>query len=414
MGIRVLVVSQYFWPENFRVNDLVAELIARGNEVTVLTGLPNYPDGHVFPAFRSDPERFTSHAGAEILRVPVVPRGRGSLRLAINYLSFVISGLLLGPWKLRGRSFDTIFVYQTSPITSALPALLLRKLKRAPLSIWVLDLWPETLAAVGVVRSPTALAWVGKLVSFIYRRCDRILVQSRAFYSNIERYAGDTSRVRYFPGWAEPIFNGGLDTVEPAPEMAPFAGKFTILFAGNIGESQDFPSILDAAEALRERDDIRWAIVGDGRAAESVRREIASRNLGDRVVLLGRFPMERMPSFFRSADALLVTLKADPIFSMTIPGKVQSYLAAGLPILAMLDGEGARVIEQAGAGLVSRASHGAGLADNARRLADLPTAQREQMGKRAQACCQKEFDRNSLIKSLETWMDELVQARPPR
>lgn len=198
--MRLLVVSQYFWPETFRINDLVGELAARGHEVVVLTGEPNYPEGKVLPAYRQNPRLFSHHAGAPILRVPVLPRGQGSMRLVLNYLSFVVSASLLGPWRLRGRSFDAILVFQTSPITAALPAIALRRLKRAPLLMWVLDLWPETLEAVGVVRSPRILALIGKLVAFIYRRCDRILAQSRAFFENIAHWARSDTRIRYFPG----------------------------------------------------------------------------------------------------------------------------------------------------------------------------------------------------------------------
>jgi len=410
--LRLLVVSQYFWPENFRVNDLVAELVARGHQVTVLTGEPNYPDGQIFPEFRRDPALFAAFAGAPILRVPVVPRGKGNLRLVINYVSFVVSGLLIGPWRLRGREFDAIFVFQTSPITSVIPALLLRWTKKAPLLLWVLDLWPETLAAVGVIRSPRALDWVGRLVSFIYRRCDRILVQSRAFFANVERYSGDRSRIRYFPGWAEPIFQGSLTEVAPAAEAAPFRDTFNVLFAGNIGEAQDFPAVLDAAEIARDRADLRWLIVGDGRAADTVRAEVVRRGLQDRVVLLGRYPIERMPSFFRAAGALLVSLRPDPIFSLVIPGKVQSYLAAGLPILAMLDGEGARVIEQSGAGLVCPAGQGRALAAQACRLAAMSSDERRAMGQRAREYCHREFDRGVLIDSLEKWMIELAPTAP--
>ena len=405
--MRVLVVSQYFWPESFRVNDIVQELTARGHHVTVLTGWPNYPDGQVFPDFCEAPGNFAYYAGAEILRIPILSRGKSRLRLLLNYLSFVASGLIVGPWRLRGRAFDTIFVFQTSPITSAIPALLLRWLKRAPLLIWVLDLWPETLLAVGVVGSPRLLGWIGRMVRFIYRRCDRILVQSRAFYANVEKYVGDTEKVRYFPAWAEPIFQGGVDAVAAAPEMAAFDGCFNIVFAGNIGDAQDFPAILDAAEALDDRPNVRWLIVGDGRSADWVRAEIVRRSLGDRVHLLGRFPLERMPSFFRGAQALLVSLRKDPIFSMTIPGKVQSYLAAGLPLLGMLDGEGARVIEDAGAGLICRAGEGSELAKQARALMDLPASERAGMGRRGADYCRREFDRDALLASLEGWMVEL-------
>jgi glycosyltransferase involved in cell wall biosynthesis len=317
----------------------------------------------------------------------------------------------LGGWRLRRHEFDAIFVFQISPVTAALPAILQRRLKRAPLLLWVLDLWPETLSAVGAVKSPRLLEWVGRLVAYIYRHSDRILVQSKAFGGNVERYGGDTKRIRYFPGWAEPIFQGDLDKVAPAPELAVYRDTFNILFAGNIGEAQDFPAILDAAEATRKRNDIRWIIVGDGRAAEFVRHEIRHRGLQHTVVMLGRHPIERMPSFFRAADALLVTLKADPVFALTIPGKVQSYLGAGVPILGMLDGEGARLIEQAGAGMTCPAGQGHVLAQRAQQMAELPPDDRALMGLRARTFCRREFDRGTLVDTLLGWIGQLHQAR---
>ena len=299
-------------------------------------------------------------------------------------------------------------MFETSPITSALPALLLRRIKQAPLLMWVLDLWPDTLSAVGVVRSPRALRAVGALVAFIYRRCDRILAQSRAFFPAIERWSGDATRIRYFPAWAEATFDRDLRDVEPAPELAPYAATFNVMFAGNIGEAQDFPAILDAAEFLRSRADIRWLVVGDGRAAEFVRSEITRRKLEDRVHLLGRHPLERMPSFFRGASALLVSLKAEPIFAMTIPGKVQSYLAAGLPLLGMLDGEGARVIDEAAAGLTCAAGDGRALAEAVLALHHLSPQERSAMGERGRAYGRSEFDRAALITRLEHWLAELA------
>ena len=406
--MRLLVVSQYFWPENFRVNDLVAELVARGHTVTVLTGKPNYPDGQIFSDYRSDPARFTEFAGARVLRIPVVPRGSGSVWLVINYLSFVVSGLLLGPWRLRGQEFDAIFVFQTSPITSALPAILLRRVKRAPLLMWVLDLWPDTLDAIGVVRAPWALACIGRLVGFIYRRCDRVLVQSSAFMPNVERYAGDTSRIRYFPNWAEPTFEVPSNAAALAPEADPYKDCFNVVFAGNIGEAQDFPAILVAAEAMRDEPSLRWLIVGDGRSASWLRNEIVRRGLDRNVVMLGRHPIERMPSFFRAAGALLVSLKKEPIFALTVPGKVQSYLAAGLPIVAMLDGEGAKVIEQAGAGLVCGAGEGLALAQRVSQLMRLSNEARAAMGARGRRYCEREFDRKRLVSALEKWIEELI------
>ena len=405
--MRLLVVSQYFWPENFRINDLVLALRARGHEVTVLTGIPNYPEGSVYPTFARNPAAYAVMSGAPIVRVPVVTRGRTKLRLVLNYLSFAFVASVLGPWRLRGCAFDAIFVFQTSPITAALPALAMRRLRRTPVLIWILDLWPETLSAVGVVRSPRLLELIGRLVSYIYRRCDLILVQSGAFGSSIERHGGSGTRVRYFPGWAEPVFQGSLCDIAPAPEVRAFAKTFNVVFAGNIGDAQDFPAILDAVAALDDRPHVRWLIVGDGRAAPAVREEIERRGLEERIVLLGRHALERMPSFFCVAGALLTTLKRDPVFSLTIPGKIQSYLAAGIPILAMMDGEGARIVEEAQAGLACPAGAGALLAECVRRLADMSEAERLKMGAAGRAYAEREFNRDRLVSSFEAWVKEL-------
>lgn len=402
--MRVLVVSQYFWPEVFRVNEIVSELRARGHEVTVLTGLPNYPGGQVFEDYAKDSAAFGDYHGAEVIRLPLRPRGQGSIRLLLNYWSFVFWGCLLGPWRLRGRRFDAIFCFETSPITSALPAVLLRRLKRAPLLLWVLDLWPDTLAAVGMVRSERGLNAVGALVRFIYKRCDLILAQSRSFFPAIERWSQAPAKTRYFPQWAEAIFDGDMARVATAPELAAHTGAFKIMFAGNVGDAQDFPALLAAAEATRTRSDIHWLIVGEGRQAEWVRTEIQRRGLQSTVFMLGRHPIERMPEFFKGADALLVSLKAEPIFAMTIPGKVAAYLAASRPLLAMLDGEGAQVIQEAGAGLVARAGNGSELASLAQQLLATPPEERAAMGRRAREYCRQHFDRVALIDQLEHWL----------
>lgn len=404
--MRILIVSQYFWPETFRVNDLAEELHARGHEVTVLTGQPNYPEGRIFPAFRAEPEAFRQFGQIPVVRAPVVPRGNSRLLLMLNYVSFAITASLVGAWKLRGRSFDAIFVFQTSPITAALPGILLRRLKRAPMLMWILDLWPDTLSAIGIVRSSRILTMVAMLVRFIYRQCDRILVQSRGFEPKVAALAGSADKIRYFPGWAEALFDDCQAETEPAAECAPYSADFKILFAGNIGEAQDFPALVDAADRLRDVPHLRWIIVGDGRAAPRLRQEITRRSLEDKVILLGRFPLDRMPSFFVAADALLVTLRKEPIWSMTIPGKVQSYLASGKPILAMLDGEGARVIEEAGAGLVASAGDSATLAAQVVALLKSDPATRTAMGEAGKDFGRREFDRDRLIDALEGWISE--------
>jgi colanic acid biosynthesis glycosyl transferase WcaI len=406
--LRILIVSQYFWPESFRVNELVSELVARGHEVTVLTGLPNYPSGKISPDYRRNAKSFQRYGGASIVRVPVIPRGQNRILLALNYLSFVLFGSTVGVWKLRRERFDVVFAFLVSPITAALPALLIGRLKKAPTTIWILDLWPETLAALGVVRSQFILGGVGSLVSFIYRRSAWIFVQSQAFVSSVVRYGGDAARICYLPGWAEQVFDRPAQNAGAAPELRAYAGKFKILFAGNIGDAQDFPAILDAIEALRDRTDIHWIIVGDGRAKAQVVSQVEARGLSGVVSLFGQYPIDRMPSFFGAADALLVSLKAGSIFDLTIPGKVQSYLAAGVPILGMLDGEGARVIEESGAGFVCRAGKGTELARQVLRLIEAPADTQAEMRARGRAYAAREFNRERLIDRLERALLEVV------
>ena len=400
------MVSQYFWPENFRINDLVKEWVQRGHEVTVLTGLPNYPGGEVFPEYLQNPSNFERLGGVQIHRVPMLARATGSLRLALNYISFVLGASLFGPWKLRGYNPDVIFVFEPSPVTVGLPAVLLGRLKHCPVVFWALDLWPETLSAIGVVKHPKALTAVAKLVRFIYNRCTLVLGQSRSFLPSIARHCDDPSKVRYFPSWAEDVFQAQVD--EPVSEIPSAPGTLSILFAGNVGDAQDFPAILDAAESLKHRNDIRWLIVGDGRRSIWLSEQVQARGLGDRVFLLGRFPVERMPAFYAYADALLVSLKKDPTFSMTIPGKVQSYLAAGRPVIGMLDGEGADVIKRAGAGLVSPAGDGAALAQSIKQFAETSPEERRQMGKQGQAFAKAEFDRNTLVTRLLYLLEESI------
>jgi glycosyltransferase involved in cell wall biosynthesis len=406
--MRLLVVTQYFWPENFRINDLVAELVRRGHEVTVLTGRPNYPDGNIFSEFLKNPSSFDLYEGARVVRVPLLPRGQGNLMLMLNYLTFALSGSFLGPWKLRGCQFDAIFTCQLSPVTVGIPAAVMRAVKKVPMAFWVLDLWPESLQAIGVVRSKLLLHFVGKLVASIYKRCDLILAQSRSFVPAIAQYAGSRNRIEYFPSWSDLVFNAA--DVEAATEISVKQGSFNILFAGNIGEAQDFPAILVAAERLKDYPDIRWLIVGDGRMAGWVADEIKARGLEDCVSMLGRYPVERMPSFFKHADALLVSLKDEPIFALTIPGKLQSYLAAGIPVLAMLNGEGADVIRNANAGLACAAGDAKQLAQAVLELVAMSDDERRQLGANGRVYAQKEFNREALMDKLEGWFEEMINA----
>ncbi len=336
-------------------------------------------------------------------------RGQGSFRLLLNYISFALSGTIFGGLRLRNERYDAVFVFEPSPITVGIPAIVLRRLKRCPVAFWVLDQWPETLAAVGAVKSQAGLQMVGRLASLIYTRCDLILAPSRSIISQIRKYCAVDKRIVYFPNWAESTYL--TDNCPAASEVPDWAGGFTVMFAGNMGDSQDMPAVLDAADTLRTNTSVRWVIVGDGRAAGWVRNEIARRGLHNNVLLLGRFPVERMPSFFKRASALLVSLKPDPVFSMTVPGKIQSYLAFGIPILAMLDGEGARVVQQAQAGLTCAAGDSMGLVQNVLRMASMTELERSKMGMNGAAFARAEFGRDGLVTKLENMLTDLARTR---
>lgn len=412
--MNILVVTQYFWPENMRINDLVRDLSEKGHEVTVLTGQPNYPEGKVYEAYRQSPADFMSYAGAKVVRVPLVSRGNSSIRLILNYLSFFFLASTFGAWKLRGKHYDSVFVYAVSPIMAAIPALVIGRLKRAPVFIWVLDLWPETLRAVGVVKHPLLLKPVGAMVSWIYNRADYLLLQSHGFFENVRSYCTkdiSSERLIYFPSWAEDDFSDSA--VFGSALLERDDSVFTVVFAGNLGEAQDFAAIIDAAESLKGKAPVRWVIVGDGRMSRWLAEEVSARNL-DNVLLLGRHPLEEMPGLFASADALLVSLKTNDVFEKTIPGKVQAYLASGKPILGMINGEAARVIQESGAGFSCPSGDAAALAEITQRLAALDVPVRTRMGACGRQYYESNYSKPKLMARLEKLFHDVTLRKEHR
>lgn len=403
--MNILIVTQYFWPENFRINDLVLDLKQKGHSVTVLTGVPNYPDGDFFEGyslFRRTKEDFN---GVQVLRVPLISRGRSKgLRLALNYFSFAFFASLLGPFYCKGR-YDAIFVFEPSPITVCLPAIVLKKVKNAPVLFWVLDLWPESLSATGAVSSGTVLKAVGKLVRFIYSQCDKILVPSKGFISQVSGMGFPPENIHYFPNWTEEIYRQAPDKTRLAG-LAALPDGFKIVFAGNIGAAQSFATILDAAESLKGTPDIHWLIAGDGRMSDWVKDQIRLRNLESSVHMLGRHSPETIVGLFSEADALLVTLKRDPAFALTVPGKIQSYLACGKPVIASLDGEGGRLIDEAGAGIACPAEDAGALASAVLRLRGMSAGARREIGEKGRKFCEFNFTRAALLHKLEGWLLE--------
>ena len=388
--MKVLVFSQHYWPESFRINEVVVSLRHAGCDISVLTGQPNYPDGMIFDGYRAGAIGRERHAaGYEIYRVPLVPRGRGgALRLAMNYLSFMASACALGPWLLRGQRFDIVFVYGTSPILQAIAAIVLKRLKGAALVTWVQDLWPQALEVTGSVRNRRVLGAVASVVRWIYRRSDLLLVQSGASMAEVQSMAGGT-RVAYHPNPGELAF-GAAPAVTDGPTLQLDPG-FNIVFAGNLGTVQALDTLIDAAESLRAHRDLRLVLIGSGSRSEWLRQEIARRGL-DNVQLAGRFAPQAMPAIMAQASVLLVSLAHGPTLNQTVPSKVQAYLAAGRPIIASLDGEGARVVEEAGAGITCPAENAEGLARAILRLKAAPSEELQAMGAAGRRYYEQHFE----------------------
>lgn len=395
--MRVLVLSQHFWPESFRINEVVESLQAAGCTVSVLTGQPNYPQGEVFAGYRASGFGQQAHpSGYTIYRVPLAPRAKGrAWQLAINYLSFLASASTLGLWALRGRRFDVVFVYGTSPILQAMAGVVIKWTKGARLVTWVQDLWPQSLEATGFVRNPRVLGLVAAVVRWIYRRSDLLLVPSHAFLPTVQAMAAN-SPVEYHPNPGELAFGRSNTAAAPALQLEP---GFNVVFAGNLGTVQALDTVLDAAERLKPFGDIRWVLIGDGSRAQWLGEQVRARGLTN-IRLPGRFSTEAMPGILAQASALLVSLTRSPIMGQTVPSKVQAYLAAGRPIIASLDGEGSRVVREAKAGLTCPAQDAQALADAVLALRDTSVAEREHMGRAGHSYYRAHFEPAALAERL--------------
>jgi glycosyltransferase involved in cell wall biosynthesis len=396
--MKILVITQYFWPENFRINDLVIGLTERGHHVEILTGKPNYPNGNFYQGYSFFSKRTESWNGMKVHRSPLIPRGySGGARLMLNYISFAFFSTLRG-LGIAG-DFDRILVYEPSPITVGLPAIALKFRKKANIYFWVQDLWPQSVTAAGGVKNKIVIGLLNSITKWIYKKSHKILIQSEAFRNILLKQEVINDKIIYYPNSVEEFFKVKDTNAEILKKM-PIG--FKIMFAGNIGESQDFETIVEAARIVSESNkDIKWVILGDGRKKSYLEDKIKELRLENHIFLLGSYPVVEMPDFFACADCLLVSLKRDYIFSLTIPSKIQSYLACGKPILASLDGEGSRIILEAKAGIAVEAENPLLLATKALNFYNLSEMERVDMGKNARTYFENNFERELLIDRLE-------------
>jgi glycosyltransferase involved in cell wall biosynthesis len=391
--MKFLIVSQYFWPEEFRINDLAFELVKKGHEVSVITGNPNYPKGEFNEGygFKYLTETYN---GVKIFRVPIFPRKNNSIMLVLNYLSFIFFGGVFA--YFHKEKYDKVFSVNYSPITAILPAIVYCKKNKVKLSIWVQDLWPESIIAASKIQSKSIQKWIGKLVKFIYLNSDLIFVSNYDFKSSIIEKGISGEKIKFLPNWAENIYSSNKE-LKPVRKDFNIPDGFVIMFAGNLGEAQDLDAVLKAAELTKENHSIQWVFIGDGRKFKYLKETVTEKKLTKTVSLLGRYPTENMPSFFKLADMMLVSLKDEHIFSLTIPGKIQSYMASSKPILAMLNGAGSKVILEANCGIVANAGDYKKLAKNVLKSYTLSNEKLKNYGSNAFKFYIKNYSKEKII-----------------
>lgn len=395
--MKILVITQYFWPEEFRINDICKGLKEAGHEVEVLTGLPNYPHGKIFHGYSYFKRGPKEYEGMKIRRVGMIPRGKNnSIMLALNYLSFmVISSIRVVP--LMFRKYDRVFVFQVSPLTTAVPAILLSKIKKIPSYIYIQDLWPETFYSIVNISNDKIRKIMKKTCNKIYDAFDKLLIASQGYEEILVKEGIKKEKLEYFPQWAEDFYSN-KENIQKKDEY------FTVTFAGNIGKAQSVDTIIEAANLAKENTNIKWQILGDGSEFENIKSLVNKYDLHKYVKLLGRKPASDMPKYFSSSDALIVTLKNEDILRVTLPAKVQSYMASGKPILAAISGEGNRIIKDSNCGLVGEAEDHIKLYENVIKLFNMSEEERNILGNNGKEYFKNNFTREKLLSQLEVIM----------
>ena len=378
---RVLLLTQWFDPEPiFKGLVFARELVKQGFEVEVLTGFPNYPGGKVYPGYKVKWLQREVIDGVHITRVPLYPNhDQSAIMRVLNYASFAASSLFYGMFMARRP--DVMYAYHP-PLTVGITASLLRLFRRVPVVYDIQDMWPDTLRATGMLNNSKALRLVGLVCNWVYRRVDQIVVLSPGFKRLLLERGVPESKLRVVYNWADEVSLGA--PVGHVAESFPAEGQFTILFAGNMGKAQALDTVLDAAALLQEQcSRVCWVMLGGGVEVERLKAEALRRLLGN-VVFLPAVPMAEVGAYLQAADALLVHLRKDPLFEITIPSKTQAYMAVGKPLLMAVDGDAADLVKQSGGGVVAESESAQALAQAARQLANTPPAELAAMGLQAQ------------------------------
>ncbi len=401
-GKRILILTNHFYPENFRVNDIAFELAENNFDVTVLTGIPNYPQGRFYKGYGLLKKRKETIKNVKVIRVPLIPRGKDSLfMLSLNYASYTLFLLIWSFFLALFRRFDLVLVHHTSPIFLGLSAVLVKSMQKIKMYFWNLDLWPESVSETTGFNVGFLMKGLEKIVRFIYKNSDKILISSKAFRDSIMSKGVDERKIIYFPNWAEDVFLQNKFSAVNLTNHKIDKDSLKIMFAGNIGAAQDMENVMNAIELTsKEKHPISWLFVGEGRKLDWIKNRVGELNLEKNVFFLGQHPVVLMPSYFQLADVMLISLLNEKIFSLTAPAKIQAYMAFSKPILAMVNGEGANILAEAKCGLVSDAGDASSLAQNALLFAQMNIQEREEMGKNGYKYYQTYFSKEKALSKL--------------
>lgn len=395
--MKILVITQYFYPENFRINQLCLDLKERGHDITVLTGKPNYPKGEYFDGYSYKGNEDEIWNDIQIIRVPLRARKKGSKNLIINYLSFVLNANKRV--KKINDKFDLIYVFEVSPITVALPAIKLKKRLGIPIIMNVQDLWPENIIAVTGITNKIIIGCINKMVNYIYKHCDLLLTASPSFVDRIQKRVKNKEKVKYWPQYS--IVSKTDDKTIVLDDK-----RLNIVFTGNIGEAQGIDLAIEAANVLKS-EPLHWHFIGEGRSKERLMRMVNEYGLNEIITFHGFKPEKDIPKYLANADAALLILKPDPVFEMTIPAKLQTYLSCGVPILGCVSGEGKKVIVEAKAGIVGKNISVESLVEVCKKFFKLKDVERKQFGINALSYGENQFNRERLLIQLEKYMEEI-------
>ena len=410
--MRYLFVSQYFWPEQFNITNLCEDLVVLGHEVTVLTGKPNYPAGRIFKGYRKFAIEVEVYMGIKIIRVPIYPRKDStSAHLALNYISYIISACAYIPLLVRQNSFDIVFVNALSPVFQAIPGVILSRILKIPIIVWIQDLWPESILAANISISKSAISLLRNIVGFIYRRTSMILIQSRGFLPHLETYKIDRSKVLYVPNAYYKSKNDYQEPNHASKILSRDSSFFTVVFAGNLGKAQSLETILKAAKILLSHPRIKIYLIGDGSLYEYIRHLVETQGLTN-IIMTGRLPKcyieKHLPVV---ADCLLLSLSNNLICRTTIPSKLQFYLFLAKPIIGSVSGEAASIIREANAGLTSVPEDHQDLAEKILTLSNMPTGELQKMGRNGRLYYDLNFTPCQISKQIESVSHNLIRAK---